>query len=139
MPPSKFSRGTFSFGECARQSGSASPTSKVSMPRMPRNCDTIGMLPPSRMSATSWSKALRNARRAASPRCECGSVRYHAPKLRHDRDAAALAYERDIVVEGFAQRAACGFAEVRMRIGEVPWAAVAGDHFHRDTFRQIFP
>src|SRR5206468_11065190 len=79
MPPSKFSSGKFSFGECARQSGNASPISSVSIPRIPRNCDTIGMLPPSRMSAASRSNALRSARCAASPSDECGSVRYHGP------------------------------------------------------------
>ena len=37
------------------------------------------MLPPSRMSAASRLNALRNARCAASPIAECGSVRYHGP------------------------------------------------------------
>ena len=36
IPPSKFSRGKFSLGECARQSANASPMSSVSMPRIPR-------------------------------------------------------------------------------------------------------
>ena len=68
IPASRFSSGKFSLGECARQSGRASPRSNVSTPRMSRNCETIGMLPPSRMSATSLPNACFSAVCAASPK-----------------------------------------------------------------------
>jgi hypothetical protein len=80
MPASRFSSGKFSLGEWARQSGSANPNRSVSTPRILRNCETIGMLPPSRIVAGSLpSNAAFKARCAASPNCECGSVRYHGP------------------------------------------------------------
>src|SRR6266542_976132 len=60
-----------------------------------------------------------------------------AAKLRDDRNAAAFAYERDVAIESFAQRALCCFAERRMRIGEIPWAAVTGGDFHRHAFGQV--
>ncbi len=47
-------------------------------------------------------------------------------ELRDDRDAAAFADERDVAIESFAQRALRRFTEWRVRIGEIPRAAVAG-------------
>ena len=81
IPASRFSSGKFSFGECARQSGKASPRRSVSTPRMLRKSDTIGMLPPSRMRTGSRSNAFLSARCAASPYFECGSVRYQGPAV----------------------------------------------------------
>ena len=68
MPASRFSSGKFSFGECARQSCNARPINSVSTPRIFRKSETIGMLPPSRIRATSLLKAFFNARCAASPK-----------------------------------------------------------------------
>src|SRR4029453_14973896 len=63
------------------------------------------MLPPSRMSAASRLNALRNARSAASPIAECGSVRYNGPLWP-------------------------GVTSIV--------TPLAGGHFHRNTFGQIF-
>ena len=73
--PAENFRSANARGNPARQS----PIRRVSIPKMLRKSETIGMLPPSRISATSALNALRNARCAASPPGECGSVRYHGP------------------------------------------------------------
>src|SRR5207302_7938360 len=48
----------------------------------------------------------------------------NAAELRDDRNAASLANKRDIRVECLAQRSLRRFAAWRMRIGEIPRAAV---------------
>ena len=58
--------------------------------------------------------------------------------MRNDRDAAAFAYKRDIAVKRLAQCALCRLTERRLRIGEIPRAAVPGVNFHRHAFGQIF-
>ena len=58
-------------------------------------------------------------------------------ELRDNRDAAALAYERDVAIESLAQGALGCFAELRVRVSEIPRATMAGRNFHRDAFRKI--
>ena len=55
MPASKFSTAKVSFGEWARQSGSAKPSSSVSTPRISLKLCTMGMEPPSRIK-TAWPR-----------------------------------------------------------------------------------
>src|SRR6266480_3893882 len=42
IPPSRFSRGKFSLGECARQSARARPMRSVSTPKIPRAAVAVG-------------------------------------------------------------------------------------------------
>ena len=105
MPASRFSSGKFSLGECARQSGSARPSSSVSTPRMVRNCETIGMLPPSRISAGSLLERLcatraaplarrRNADRSNTrDRCALGDFHRHPGRQMFFADASSPAHK----------------------------------------------
>src|SRR5207249_4352250 len=60
-----------------------------------------------------------------------------AAELRDNRDAATFANERNVAVESFAQRTLRCFTKGRMRIGEIPRAAVTGGDVHRHAFGQI--
>ena len=82
-------------------------------------------MPPSKFSSR---KILIWRMRAAIGQCESHQQRFDtkdAAKLRDDRDAAAFADERDVAIESLAQRALRRFTERRVRIGEIPRAAVA--------------
>ena len=61
----------------------------------------------------------------------------NAAELRDDRNAASLANKRDIRVECLAQRSLRRFAAWRMRIGEIPRAAVTVSDVERYAFGQI--
>src|SRR6266566_722543 len=61
----------------------------------------------------------------------------NATELRDDRDATTLANKRDIRVECLAQRSLRSFAVRRMRIGEIPRAAVTISNVKRHAFGQI--
>src|SRR5438874_1279981 len=58
-------------------------------------------------------------------------------ELRHNGDAAAFAYERDVTVEGFSQRVLCGFAKRRLRVSHIPRPAVPVGNLHRYSFGEI--
>src|SRR6478735_6301098 len=83
---------------------------------------------------------VRRMRPAIGPG-EPKEKRFHAEniaKLRNNRNAAAFANQRCFMVEGLLQSALRRFAELGMRISQIPGTAVPLVDFHRYSGRKMF-
>ena len=86
-------------------------------------------------------KILVRRMRAAVRQSQPAQQRFGAEnisKIGNDRDAATLANQSHVVIEGFVKRALGGFAEFRIRIGQIPRTVVPRVHFQGHAGRQIF-